>query len=133
MCGQMPFSAIEMHPSPDGFDYPVVDAAKCTSCGLCLRSCPAENRVDTDSEVIRAAVLQGGDPDELAQSSSGGVFSLLAKRVLTGGGRVTAPLGTVSIASGISVYPIFLILRSFKSPNMSRAMRVSRTPMCSTI
>lgn len=83
-----PFSAIEIHPSPDGFDYPVVDAAKCTSCGLCLRSCPAENRVDADSEVIRAAVLQSGDSDELAQSSSGGVFSLLAKRVLEKGGRV---------------------------------------------
>lgn len=83
-----PFSAIEMHTSPDGFEYPVVDAAKCTSCGLCLRSCPAENRVNIDSEVIRAAVLQSGDSEELAQSSSGGVFSLLAKRVLSEGGRV---------------------------------------------
>lgn len=122
-----------MHPSPDGFDYPVVDAAKCTSCGLCLRSCPAENRVDADSEVIRAAVLQSGDSDELAQSSSGGVFSLLAKRFLRKVGVFTAPLGTVLIALGISVYPILPILRSFKSPNMSRAMRVNRTPMCSTI
>lgn len=83
-----PFSAITMRTLPDGFEYPVVDAARCTSCGLCLRTCPAENQVDADSETIRAAVLQSGDPDELAQSSSGGVFSLLAKRVLTGGGRV---------------------------------------------
>lgn len=77
-----------MHPSPDGFEYPVVDAAKCTSCGLCLRSCPVENRLDTDSKAVRVAVLQSGDSDELAQSSSGGVFSLLAKRVLSESGRV---------------------------------------------
>ena len=83
-----PFLAIAMHPSPDGFVYPVVDAAKCTSCGLCLRSCPAENRVDRESKVIRTDVLQSGDPNELTQSSSGGVFSLLAKRVLLEGGRV---------------------------------------------
>ncbi len=83
-----PFSAIAMHPSPDGFEYPVVDAAKCTSCGLCLRSCPVENRLDTDSKAVRVAVLQSGDSDELAQSSSGGVFFLLAKRVLSESGRV---------------------------------------------
>lgn len=83
-----PFSAITMRTSPDGFEYPVVDAARCTSCGLCLRTCPAENQVDADSEAIRAAVLQSDDPDELAQSSSGGVFSLLAKRILSDGGRV---------------------------------------------
>ena len=77
-----------MRTSPDGFEYPVVDAARCTSCGLCLRTCPAENQVDADSEAIRAAVLQSDDPDELAQSSSGGVFSLLAKRILSDGGRV---------------------------------------------
>lgn len=77
-----------MRTSPDGFEYPVVDAARCTSCGLCLRTCPAENQVDADSEAIRAAVLQSDDPDELAQSSSGGVFFLLAKRVLSDGGRV---------------------------------------------
>ena len=77
-----------MRTSPDGFEYPVVDAARCTSCGLCLRTCPAENQVDADSETIRAAVLQSDDPDELAQSSSGGVFSLLAKRILSDGGRV---------------------------------------------
>ena len=127
-----PFSAITMRTSPDGFEYPVVDAARCTSCGLCLRTCPAENQVDADSEAIRAAVLQSDDPDELAQSSSGGVFSLLAKRILTAG-AFTAPPGMASITSGISVYPSLPKSRSCKSPNMSRAMLANRIPKCSAI
>ncbi|MFR7798473.1 MAG: 4Fe-4S dicluster domain-containing protein [Collinsella sp.] len=128
-----PFSAITMRTSPDGFEYPVVDAARCTSCGLCLRTCPAENQVDADSEAIRAAVLQSDDPDELAQSSSGGVFSLLAKRILSDGGRVYGAAwdGVDHVRHiGISELAEIALLQS---PNMSRAMLANRIPKCSAI
>jgi ferredoxin len=33
-------AAISMCPDDEGFDYPVIDPAKCTRCLLCIRVCP---------------------------------------------------------------------------------------------
>ena len=124
-----PFSAITMRTSPDGFEYPVVDAARCTSCGLCLRTCPAENQVDADSEAIRAAVLQSDDRKVRPAASSPFLRNVYYRTA----GAFTAPPGMASITSGISVYPSLPKSRSCKSPNMSRAMLANRIPKCSAI
>lgn len=61
------------------------------------------------------------------------VFSGAVLVVIAIPSLVLAALIRLESEGSLSVYPILPILRSFKSPNMSRAMRVNRTPMCSTI
>lgn len=35
-----PKQAISMRPDEEGFDYPVIDEAKCVRCEKCLKVCP---------------------------------------------------------------------------------------------
>lgn len=82
-----PVRCIEMVPDVDGFYYPKADSALCISCGACDRVCPVGKAVPVnfEREVYGAYSL---DCAERARSSSGGVFSLLARRVLEKGGVV---------------------------------------------
>lgn len=83
-----PIGCIEMVPDEDGFYYPKADSAVCISCGACDRVCPAVGKagpIDFEREIYGAYSL---DCVERARSSSGGVFSLLARRVLEKGGVV---------------------------------------------
>ncbi|MFR2030449.1 MAG: Coenzyme F420 hydrogenase/dehydrogenase, beta subunit C-terminal domain [Collinsella sp.] len=83
-----PFSAITMRTSPDGFEYPVVDAARCTSCGLCLRTCPAETKSTRTRRPFAPPVLQS---DDLTSSRKvrPAASSFSAKRILSDGGRIS--------------------------------------------
>ena len=86
--------AIRMEWSKEGFLVPQVDVSACVNCGLCVKMCPAQpgamnNESYTDD--IEAVVAYGGwnvDGDTHRNSSSGGVFSALAKQVFTAGGCV---------------------------------------------
>lgn len=40
-----PKSAISMQPDEEGFDYPVIDEAKCIICYRCIRICPIKNTI----------------------------------------------------------------------------------------
>lgn len=88
-CAAMcPTGCIEMVPDENGFYYPKADSAVCISCGACDRVCPAVGRaepVDSEREVWGAYSLDGV---ERAKSSSGGVFSLLARCVFEKDGVV---------------------------------------------
>lgn len=67
--------------------YPKVDAKKCVECGLCERACPlnvARRPVLPD----RCYAARTHDKELLAESSSGGVFSELARKVIVDGGCV---------------------------------------------
>ena len=87
-CAQScPVSCIRMTADEEGFLYPVVDQAQCVDCGLCNRVCPILNRGEKPSEIkVYAAVCN--DEEVRRTSSSGGVFSLLAEKVLSEGGAV---------------------------------------------
>lgn len=82
-----PRQCITMRPDKEGFLYPVVDAAACIDCGLCLKVCPHLNPADSVSPLDLWAAINV-DTDERMASSSGGVFSLLARDVLSRGGAV---------------------------------------------
>ena len=80
--------AIRMEEDRDGFLRPRIDNLKCVTCGACVGVCPvarAQVKPAYDSRICYAA--QASDPIR-AVSSSGGIFSVIAEKVLSGGGYV---------------------------------------------
>ncbi|MCQ2137923.1 MAG: adenine deaminase [Bacteroidales bacterium] len=87
-CAQRcPARCITMREDADGFPRPVVDTGACTDCGLCTSVCPAIKRYEPHRPL---KVLAARNPDESVRrgSSSGGVFSMLAEKVVDAGGVV---------------------------------------------
>lgn len=82
-----PRQCITMRPDKDGFLYPVVRTADCIDCGLCLKVCPHLNPADSRQPLAQWAAVNTDTSERLA-SSSGGVFSLLAREILRRGGAV---------------------------------------------
>ena len=96
-----PFVAIWMKEDGEGFLYPQIDVEKCTDCGRCREVCPIGKAIGVDGEYGK----QGKQSDNGGQgrvflgvrakedkirfeSSSGGVFPVLAEYVLSKGGVV---------------------------------------------
>lgn len=88
-----PVSAITMiEDEIEGVLYPVVDKERCIDCGACVRGCPSLNtlnpndKMPQDDPVCYAAIANDNNIRE--NSSSGGIFSLLAQNILENGGVV---------------------------------------------
>lgn len=79
--------AIAMLPDDQGFLRPKVSTDCCIGCGLCKNICPVLNppAVSADTKSFAAYAL---DKTLLENSSSGAIFPLLAKHVLSNGGIV---------------------------------------------
>lgn len=84
-----PVSAITMQEDMEGFRYPRIDKDKCIQCGACNRVCPGLNpiKLPIDSEPETWAAISN-DNITREQSSSGGIFQLLAESVLRKDGIV---------------------------------------------
>ena len=82
-----PREAIALRPDGEGFLRPVVDAARCVRCGACERACPVLRPGAPDPAPDCFAARVRDLPLRLA-SSSGGVFTALARPVLAAGGVV---------------------------------------------
>ena len=81
-------NAIKMQPNKDtGFLYPVISNELCVECELCKKICPIlkEKSNNLQKEIFAAYSL---NEDIRENSSSGGVFSLLAEKVINNGGVV---------------------------------------------
>ena len=81
-----PVGCITMKESSEGFFYPEVDKGKCVGCGLCEEKCHLNHKVRFEEGKAYAVISR--NKDELQSSSSGGVFSVLARKVLDSGGLV---------------------------------------------
>lgn len=83
-----PNGAINMYRDGEGFLYPVVSADKCTGCGLCLKTCRSSiSGIESDCKLSAFAAYCLDEETRMA-SSSGGVFSVLAYKILRDGGVV---------------------------------------------
>ncbi len=71
----------------EGFKYPAIDQATCIDCGLCEKACPMMHP-ETDNQVLKVFSAKHRDETVRKTSSSGGVFSSLAKAVIRDGGVV---------------------------------------------
>ena len=82
-----PKQCITMQADNEGFLYPVVDTGTCIDCGLCEKVCPVINQ-EEPQEPIRVYAAYNKDEKIREQSSSGGIFTLLAEETIKKGGVV---------------------------------------------
>ena len=82
-----PRGGITMTADADGFRYPVVDEAACVGCRLCEQSCPVL-AMSKPEHMPHAWAAYSRDTDMRLESSSGGVFTELARHILSQHGAV---------------------------------------------
>lgn len=109
-----PVNAIHYIPNKDGFYTPIVDENKCIRCGLCLKKCPLKTP-PTGSRPRAVYACRNQDEQVLHKSSSGGVFSALAKKVLHEGGTVFGCSWDGQIAKHTEVTSITDLPKLYKS------------------
>lgn len=83
-----PTRAITMQQDNEGFLYPKIDTAKCINCNLCKTVCPVNHRNPQQSNPADVLAMISKDDVTRANSSSGGVFALLANQIIAQNGVV---------------------------------------------
>ena len=82
-----PKQAITMKFDKDGFKFPVINQDKCINCGLCKKTCPVLNKSNNNS-INECYVAYTKENKYKDNSSSGGIFPLIANKVLENDGIV---------------------------------------------
>lgn len=80
-----PTEAIKMETNSEGFLYPVIDKEKCISCGLCKEKCP---QLKTTKLNYSLPYITCAEDKIRKESSSGGMFTVLAEYILSQKGYV---------------------------------------------
>lgn len=83
-----PTDAITMMPNNEGFLYPHINQALCVDCGQCSQECIFHLNLQQKQVPVHAYACTALDDSIVNQSSSGGIFSLLAQAILDSGGIV---------------------------------------------
>lgn len=99
-----PVQCIVLRDDNEGFGYPNVDKERCINCSLCEKVCPTrvQRMLSLDKKPKTYAMVNKNDKVRW-ESSSGGVFSLLAEEVLKKEGIV---VGAILSDDNKSVYHI---------------------------
>ena len=82
-----PKQCITMREDEEGFLYPVVDSSHCIDCNLCKKVCPELYPKEMREPLHVYAAKHKNEQVRLA-SSSGGIFTLLAEKIIDEGGVV---------------------------------------------
>lgn len=82
-----PKNCIFMEMDKEGFWYPKVDYDLCINCNQCINACPIINKKIVNNEPLAYACMNKNEEIRL-DSSSGGVFTLVAEHVINKGGVV---------------------------------------------
>lgn len=91
VCAQVcPTHCISLVEDNEGFRRPIIQADKCIECGLCGNHCPANHDFNYSKKLEQTEVYaaKARDVNILKESSSGGLFSVLARYVIERGGSV---------------------------------------------
>lgn len=86
-----PVNCITMEYDSEGFLFPVVDKEKCINCNKCVNVCSIfSERKNLNEKIKNTEVFAAWNKDEKIrkESSSGGIFSLLAENTLNNNGIV---------------------------------------------
>lgn len=87
-CAQRcPKQCIKMAEDEEGFLYPKIDISKCIDCHLCEKVCPVINQDEPRTPLNVYAAKNQNDQIRL-DSSSGGIFTILAEQMINAGGVV---------------------------------------------
>ena len=82
-----PLNCIDVKADEEGFLYPEADMQKCINCGLCEKICPVLNKSDFHHPIRAYGCINKNDTVR-KDSSSGGIFYLLAEYVISQNGVV---------------------------------------------
>lgn len=82
-----PKQCISFNEDNEGFHYPMVDESVCVECGACERTCPVLSPYGKRKPKKQVAAINPNDAVR-KESSSGGIFSMLAENVIRKGGIV---------------------------------------------
>lgn len=83
LCSKLcPQGAITMEENQEGFLYPKIDHSKCNGCNLCRKKCPVLNNTNENEFEKDAYAIKSKNTKEQKQSTSGGIFILMAKKIL---------------------------------------------------
>ena len=86
-------SAISMSENDEGFLYPQIDASKCIGCKKCEKVCPVLNPLEPTQSLKESYAFANNNESIRYESSSGGVFSALTKKLFDDGGEDTFVFG----------------------------------------
>lgn len=83
-----PKNCIEMRMDAEGFAYPYIDTKTCIRCGRCEQVCPVLHPAKKTKTERIALAAYTRDETVRVSSSSGGIFTELAKEIISSGGVV---------------------------------------------
>lgn len=82
-----PVQAITMEKDSEGFSIPSINETKCIQCRVCIKRCPSIVH-QKKNKVIKTYAAQIKNNEILKESSSGGIFSVIAENIIGQGGIV---------------------------------------------
>lgn len=82
-----PKQCIALAPNKEGFLYPIIDKDLCIDCDLCEKVCPVLAKSE-EREPLKVYAAINNNEEIRKESSSGGVFTLLAEKIIVENGVV---------------------------------------------
>lgn len=82
-----PKQCITLREDNEGFLYPIINKDNCLDCGLCEKVCPILNQEET-RKPLQVYAAKNLNEKIRQQSSSGGIFTLIAEKIIKEGGVV---------------------------------------------
>ncbi len=83
-----PVQCIQMKSDDEGFKYPCIDDKRCIGCNKCEKVCPCIHKPYINKQYIEGYAALNKNLKDRLNSSSGGIFPLLASKIIELGGIV---------------------------------------------